>query len=156
VQCSSMSCFAPELRRLTYGAFDLIDGRDDSIQPSYLRELFTNQAHEFLLANVTEDFEGVHGYRVALFGFRRAGKILLAQARVIRLLAQGDVPPSTSTWRRSVAHWNPLERYVGWHPLLDPARGRGSRQTLPHCGSSIGDGRSASIHGCSRDRQLDS
>jgi hypothetical protein len=60
--------------------------------PSYLREVFTNRAHELsVLANVAEDLKRGHPRHVALFGLRRIGKTLLAQEQVVRLVDQGDV-----------------------------------------------------------------
>lgn len=77
--------------------------------PSYLRELFTNRAHELsVLANVAEDLRGGHPRHVALFGLRRVGKTLLAQEQVVRLLARGDLAPCTWIWKGSVARQSPL------------------------------------------------
>lgn len=83
--------------------------------PSYLRELFTNRAHELsVLANVAEDLRGGHPRHVALFGLRRVGKTLLAQEQVVRLLARGDVAPVYLDMEGICSAPEPFaQRYVG-------------------------------------------
>jgi hypothetical protein len=62
--------------------------------PPYLRERFTNRAHELsVLASVATDLQEGRPRHVALFGLRRIGKTLLAQEQVVRLLDQGVVAP---------------------------------------------------------------
>lgn len=62
--------------------------------PTYLRERFTNRAHELaLLEGVAEDLRRGRPRHVAIFGLRRIGKTLLCQEQVLRLLAEGDIIP---------------------------------------------------------------
>jgi len=62
--------------------------------PPYLRERFTDRAHELsVLASIAQDLQEGRPRHVALFGLRRIGKTLLAQEQVVRLLDQGDVAP---------------------------------------------------------------
>jgi len=62
--------------------------------PTYLRERFTNRAHELaFLERVVEDLRNGRPRHVAIFGLRRIGKTLLCQEQVLRLLAEGDIIP---------------------------------------------------------------
>lgn len=83
--------------------------------PSYLREIFTDRAHELsVLANVAEDLQGGHPRHVALFGLRRIGKTVLAQEQVVRLLDQGDLAPVYLDMEDICSAPEPFaQRYVG-------------------------------------------
>ncbi len=83
--------------------------------PSYLRERFTNRAHELsVLASVAEDLREGRPQHVALFGLRRIGKTLLAQEQVIRLLDRGVVAPVYLDMEGICSAPDPFaQRYIG-------------------------------------------
>lgn len=83
--------------------------------PPYLRERFTNRAHELsVLASVAQDLEDGRPRHVALFGLRRIGKTLLCQEQVVRLLDQGDVAPVYLDMEGICSAPEPFaQRYVG-------------------------------------------
>lgn len=83
--------------------------------PSYLRERFTNRAHELsVLTKMADDLRAGHPRHVALFGLRRIGKTLLAQEQVARLLDHGDVLPIYLDMQAVCSAPEPFaQRYVG-------------------------------------------
>ncbi len=83
--------------------------------PRYLRERFTDRAHELsVLASVAQDLREGRPRHVALFGLRRIGKTLLAQEQVVRLLNQGDVAPVYLDMEGICSAPEPFaQRYVG-------------------------------------------
>jgi AAA+ ATPase superfamily predicted ATPase len=83
--------------------------------PSYLRERFTDRAHELsVLASVAEDLREGRPQHVALFGLRRIGKTLLAQEQVVRLLDQDGVAPVYLDMEGICSAPDPFaQRYVG-------------------------------------------
>ncbi len=83
--------------------------------PSYLRERFTNRAHELsVLTKIADDLRAGHPRHVALFGLRRIGKTLLAQEQVARLLDNGDVLPVYLDMQAVCSAPEPFaQRYVG-------------------------------------------
>lgn len=95
--------------------------------PSYLREIFTNRAHELsVLATVAEDLKRGHPRHVALFGLRRIGKTLLAQEQVVRLLDQGDVAPVYLDMEDICSAPEPFaQRYVGLTSYWALSKGEG-------------------------------
>jgi|GEM_PF-6376904 len=99
-----------------------------AFNPSYLREFFTNQAHEFLvLANVAEDYLGVHGYRVAIFDSRRVGR---------DPTCPGDSDPPSGSGQRSPVYIDLEEIGSALEPSRTvrraaPAIGSGPRERVP-------------------------
>lgn len=83
--------------------------------PPYLRERFTDRAHELsVLASVVQDLQEGRPRHMALFGLRRIGKTLLAQEQVVRLLDQGDVAPVYLDMEGVCSAPEPFaQRYVG-------------------------------------------
>ncbi len=62
--------------------------------PPYLREIFTNRAHELAaLTSAADELEQGRPQNVAIFGLRRIGKTLLCHEKVVRLLNSGEVSP---------------------------------------------------------------
>jgi len=62
--------------------------------PPYLREVFTNRAHELAaLTRAADELEQGRPQNVAIFGLRRIGKSLLCHEQVDRLLNSGEVSP---------------------------------------------------------------
>jgi AAA+ ATPase superfamily predicted ATPase len=83
--------------------------------PPYLRQRFTDRAHELsVLASVAQDLRDGHPRHVALFGLRRIGKTLLAQEQVVHLLDKGDVAPVYLDMEGICSAPEPFaQRYVG-------------------------------------------
>jgi AAA+ ATPase superfamily predicted ATPase len=83
--------------------------------PSYLRERFTNRAHELaFLEGVAEDLRRGQPRHVAIFGLRRIGKTLLCQEQVLRLLVQGDIIPVYLDMEELCTAPEPFaQRYIG-------------------------------------------
>ncbi len=83
--------------------------------PNYLRERFTNRAHELsVLHSVAEDLKAGRPRHIALFGLRRIGKTLLAQEQVINLLEEGAIAPVYLDMGSACSAPEPfVQRYVG-------------------------------------------
>ena len=95
--------------------------------PHYLRERFTNRAHELaFLEGVAEDLRRGQPRHVAIFGLRRIGKTILCQEQMLRLLVQGDIVPVYLNMEDlCTAPELFAQRYVGLTCFWALARGEG-------------------------------
>lgn len=95
--------------------------------PEYLRERFTNRAHELaFLEGVAEDLQRGQPRHVAIFGLRRIGKTILCQEQMLRLLVQGDIVPVYLNMEDLCTAPEPFaQRYVGLTCFWALARGEG-------------------------------
>jgi len=95
--------------------------------PHYLRERFTNRAHELaFLEGVAEDLRRGQPRHVAIFGLRRIGKTILCQEQMLRLLVQGDIIPAYMNMEDlCTAPEIFAQRYIGLTCFWALARGEG-------------------------------
>ncbi len=95
--------------------------------PTYLRERFTNRAHELaFLEGVAQDLRRGEPRHVAIFGLRRIGKTLLCQEQVLRLLNEGDIIPVYLDMEELCTAPEPFaQRYIGLTCFWALARGEG-------------------------------